>query len=117
MAAEGLSGLISEHKQAAGPRPVTRQVAAQHRGDITADTQHRRVAPGPGAGRMVNEYEQLRELAGQSRHGNSYGSQCLGGGHAGGADGGQQPGEGADDQGGRDAACPSLGGDDDRHRP
>ena len=37
----------------------------------------------------------------------------LGGGQAGGADGGQQPGQGADDDGGGQAAGPGFGRDDD----
>src|SRR6266536_2413678 len=45
--------------------------------------------------------------------GRSEGPQGLGGGQAGGADRGQQPGEGADGQGGGDAAGPGLRGDDD----
>src|SRR5580658_1960680 len=43
----------------------------------------------------------------------SDGQECLGGGQAGGADGGQQPGQGADDDGRGQAASPGLRRDDD----
>src|ERR1700691_5172597 len=39
--------------------------------------------------------------------------ECLGGGQAGGADGGQQPGHSADDEGRSQAASPGLRRDDD----